>query len=679
MLNFFLKNNQENNTDADFTQQYLEQNQQNSNIYFHQAQKERVQKKQRSSLKEKMMRRFFLLLSSGIAMATFVVIFSLFQFSHNSITYTFDSASFKNIISGSEALADFRFQTALTAFKQAEKKGIIEKRPFDLSALSLSATRYFSSSTETTPDISKTFSNTATVYSQAYQDFLKLTPESFFTSNKKESAGMIIAQAYKELQEAQEMLKNITEPSLWQEMTAEEKYNIDTAFADIPSMQESQNNIIPLIDFLARLFDPTQSRKILILLQNQNIPRASGGYIDAVGIMNISEGAITSLSFDDIHNLDGQLLAKIIPPVQLQNNTTSWGMRDVNWFLDFPTLAKKAGLFYKKSGGEEIDGVLALDEELITDLFRTAGAISTSHAEVNADNILSLLRTHTPKQNEKIIPISSLNEAIPLLFKKLSLLSESDIASLFHMYADALSRKNMMVWFRDSSLQKIISYKGWDGKILNTDNSNYVAFLAYDIDETILPYPLSQDILVQTNITENGDIINTVAVQLQRHGDDASQSGDDSQYYTKLYVPKGSQFIASLGGSEQVIVPQIDYAGEHFMPDEDVYASEAVLQHDHANKIDIFEESGKTVFGTYITPGTKGTKLLYHYKLPFTLAQIQDDFISIFQKQPGSHGVFQFSALIPDGKEIVSSDEHPFSGEFSGAFARDLIFSAKIK
>lgn len=679
MLNFLSKQKDAGQGDADFIRQYLEQDRQNSNVYFHLAQRERLQRKQKGLLREKMMRRFFLLFSSAIAVIIIVSAVSIYQPGTGSTVRSFSEASFKDVLSGSAALADFRFQKAAAAFKQVEQEGVVENKVIGLSALTLAASRYFAPSEETAPDITQTFMNAAKTLAHAYQKLATLSPDAFFGSGGVQRAGVTLALAKKEIQDAQELLAGVTKPGLWKKMTDEEQLQVSAAFADIPAIQASQDKMAPTISFLARLFDPQQSKKILVLLQNQNIPRATGGFIDAVGVISIAGGAITGISFDDVNNLDGQLTAKIIPPVQLQNSTTSWGMRDMNWFLDFPTSAGKAASFYRKSGGGAVDGVVVLDEELLADLLYMTGPVSASSGEINTDNILTILRAHVQKQKEKIIPVSVLNETIPLLFKKLALLSEEDISSALHMFTDALSRKNAMVWFRDEELQKIATEERWDGSISHGVNINYLAFSAYDMDEDILPNPLSQDILVQTDIAENGGIINTVAVQMQRHGDDSSQAGDDSQYYVKLYVPKGSQLIAVSGGSEQPVVPQIDYKNERFIPDEDVYASEATLYTDHANKVDVFEETGKTVFGTYVMPGFKGAKLLYHYKLPFSLADAKNDFVSVFQKQPGSRGTLQFSMILPDKEELIVSDEHPFDGEFSGAFVRDLTFSAQVK
>src|SRR3989344_28805 len=97
-------------------------------------------------------------------------------------------------------------------------------------------------------------------------------------------------------------------------------------------------------------------KKYLILFQNPSELRPTGGFPGTYGVVTFKDGKLQDLKVDDVYNLDGQLQELIVPPIQLQHITPNWGMRDANWFIDFPTSARKITAFYKKESGYEVDG-----------------------------------------------------------------------------------------------------------------------------------------------------------------------------------------------------------------------------------------------------------------------------------------------------------------------------------
>ena len=72
----------------------------------------------------------------------------------------------------------------------------------------------------------------------------------------------------------------------------------------------------------------------------------------------------------------------------------------------------------------------------------------------------------------------------------------------------------------------------------------------------------------------------------------------------RIYVPAGSELLETSGFTAMTIAPQIDYVKERFVVDEDLVASERAARID-ASGMRIFEESGKTVFGGWVTVGRR--------------------------------------------------------------------------
>ena len=119
----------------------------------------------------------------------------------------------------------------------------------------------------------------------------------------------------------------------------------------------------------------------------------------------------------------------------------------------------------------------------------------------------------------------------------------------------------------------------------------------------------------------------------------------------------------------------IDYQTQGFKSDPEVQAQEQGMAIDQNSGTQIFEESGKTVFGNwvYVSPG-ETVELTYQYLLPFNLNLSSDNFSYslLAQKQSGSLGsqiesilqlpsdfkiTWQYPAnLAIDGQQIKFSD-----------------------
>jgi len=267
-----------------------------------------------------------------------------------------------------------------------------------------------------------------------------------------------------------------------------------------------------------------------------------------------------------------------------------------------------------------------------------------------------------------------LNNIIPGIFDSLAQLPLENIPSVLYTLDETLTQKDILTSFTNKRYQQVLEYNKWDGGIIDVSDADYLAVVSSDVLGDFKNSSVAQSIFKDARITEDGEIINTVVVQMQQ------TDGGDTTRYVRLYTPKGSELIEALGDRGERM-EQLDYSGKNFRVDDDLAVSSETLQHDLKSNIEIFEESGKTVFGSWITLGAKETKLIYTYRLPFRLGYgIDENQLSFsFQKQPGVSSKLRFTVTLPEGKRIIRSEGNGFSGEFLGEFEDDKIFSMTIK
>ena len=105
---------------------------------------------------------------------------------------------------------------------------------------------------------------------------------------------------------------------------------------------------------LPELLGVNGPRYYLILTQNEDEIRPTGGFISAAGLLSVEAGRITSLTFEDSYAIDDlQGHAYPDPPAPLLTYMCSelWLFRDSNWSPDFPTSARQAAEFHPMGRG----------------------------------------------------------------------------------------------------------------------------------------------------------------------------------------------------------------------------------------------------------------------------------------------------------------------------------------
>jgi hypothetical protein len=134
---------------------------------------------------------------------------------------------------------------------------------------------------------------------------------------------------------------------------------------------------VDLIPFLAELLGVNGSQTYLILAQNNDELRATGGFISGIGKVSIDRGKISDFAIHDSYAVDD--LSKPYPsppePIQRIMLAAMWVARDGNWSPDFPTSAVNVQQLYTLSTGEETQGVIAFDQEAVKAILKVTGPV----------------------------------------------------------------------------------------------------------------------------------------------------------------------------------------------------------------------------------------------------------------------------------------------------------------
>jgi len=391
-------------------------------------------------------------------------------------------------------------------------------------------------------------------------------------------------------------------------------------------------------------------RKFLFLFQNNHEMRATGGFIGSYGLLDIYKGKIRSFFIDGIFNPDGQLVEKIVPPKPIQKISAAWSLHDSNWFPDFPTSAKKAILFYEKTGGPTVDGVITFTPEVMKKLLEVTGPVEMPDYGVTltSDNFMETTQYEVEEDYDEREnnPKKILADLASVLMDKLFNSKDVDvILKSIKVFSEGLSQKHILFYSTNDEVQKIISEQGWSGEIIETPK-DYLSVINTNINGFKTDGVVEEKIEHQAEIQEDGSVIDTLTITRHHNGGNTPYEwwNKVNADYMRVYVPFGSKLLEVEGQTREINFPPLDYEALKFRRDADVEQEERNMITDENSGTCIYEQNGKTVFAnwTYVSP-QETMVIKYKYLLPFKIVPGQseksvDTYSMLIQKQAGSVG-----------------------------------------
>lgn len=388
-------------------------------------------------------------------------------------------------------------------------------------------------------------------------------------------------------------------------------------------------------------------KKYLLIFQNPGEARATGGFIGSVGVLTINAAKIKNIALNDVYNIDGQLTGNIEPPRPIKKISAAWSLHDANWFFDFPATAKKIGWFYEKAGGETMDGVIAVNPQVVLDLLKAVGPVKMEKygAELTEKNFIETTQREVEIGYNKTVnqPKTFLADFLEELNNKFGSLPLYKKITAVKNFIHNLDQKDIQIYFSDNGSQSFVENHNWSGKV-NDSQKDYLAIVHSNINGFKTDAVMEEEASLLTEIGEDGSVVNTLAIARRHNG----ESEMDEWYrqvnsdYLRIYVPRGSALIETKGLTEDDYLAKdnsVDY--DAFIKDSELAEIEKNKTIDVKNNVEILEESDKTVFGAwvYVSAGEK-TVASYRYKLPFKIdfnsSKDTGVYSMLFQKQSGS-------------------------------------------
>lgn len=385
------------------------------------------------------------------------------------------------------------------------------------------------------------------------------------------------------------------------------------------------DDAVPLAQISLALAGYPDKSTFLLLLQNSDELRPTGGFIGTYGIIQTENSDILRMDTHDIYHMDMPVkdMINVTPPAPLKEylGVDKWFMRDSNWSPDFVVSASTTKWFYglenkllppkdqiNKFDGE-FDGVIAVTPKFVTDLLEITGPIRVENQDYDGDNFMKLLEYRVEKGYVQLgVPEWHRKEVIGEIMKELKIRlfdkSGLELYQVFNVIQENLSERNLIFNFTDSQFQEMTKDQKWSGEVLAAQGDS---LMIIDANMAALKTDavINRSVKYVVNEDPSGLFSDLYINYAHRGGFDWRTTRYRS--YTRVYVPAGSVLIDTQG-------IEID-------------------------KVKTYQEFGKTVFAFFVEVEPGAIKNLhFYYELPDNFPEkiMADGYALYIQKQPGS-------------------------------------------
>jgi hypothetical protein len=174
--------------------------------------------------------------------------------------------------------------------------------------------------------------------------------------------------------------------------------------------------LVPLSDGLG-LAGFFGDKTYLIILQDNDEIRPTGGLMSCVGVLTLHNGKVTRLQYYYSHNSpELQTIVSLDGPESLTKffNVDSTMLLNSNVQYDFASFAPKMRADFQNVTGQKIDGVIALDLTAVQEFMKLTGPVMISGEVVTDRNVVDRLHFYSATENGSKTPLTSLISTVTL-------------------------------------------------------------------------------------------------------------------------------------------------------------------------------------------------------------------------------------------------------------------------
>lgn len=326
----------------------------------------------------------------------------------------------------------------------------------------------------------------------------------------------------------------------------------------------------PIIKLLPDLLGNPDTKKYLLIFQNDAELRPTGGFLTAYATMTITKGKIEPGISNDIYTLDAGFKKKVPAPDPIKKYLPlvyNWNLRDMNLSPDFKTSMDTFTSYMSEVPGRpDFDALIALDTQVPVRILEVLGPIGVPgyggkfSAEIdprcNCPQVIYELEniitrpTYEIREGRKSILGPLMNSMLANMMGS----PKAKWAEFFNIFTESISQKHLLMYFRDPDMQEAAEALGAGGRIndytgdyLHINDTNFAGaksnmFVTNEVEQIITVNDdgsLTKKLTLTYKNPQPGSNCNLEAGELCLNG--------LLRNWQRVYVPEGSVLKSAKG------------------------------------------------------------------------------------------------------------------------------------
>jgi hypothetical protein len=296
---------------------------------------------------------------------------------------------------------------------------------------------------------------------------------------------------------------------------------------------------------LGDLAGPDTDLRLLVLSQDTLELRPTGGFIGSYGLLEFSRGTARLEKFEATEDLP-PASPPLTPPEGLATYLVRpWNIGNANWSPDFPTTATTAAELFRRQGGGEVDGVLALTELATARLIGALGPLKLpSYAQPVVEEGFELRAVYEVEQKRPFdVPRKKfLIELSDVMFQRLFDLPAGKLPAVADAVRRSIGAGDVQLWFRDAGRQALVAGTEAAGSLPVVTDGDFLMLVDANLTASKANLEVTKQVDYRVDRRDDGRLVAQVRVEIRNDGVESAINPFYNSYL-RVFVPAGSELL----------------------------------------------------------------------------------------------------------------------------------------
>ncbi|HEV7666218.1 MAG TPA: DUF4012 domain-containing protein [Chloroflexota bacterium] len=378
----------------------------------------------------------------------------------------------------------------------------------------------------------------------------------------------------------------------------------------LPALIDSLRDTVALLDVLGA----PGEHHFLLLSQNPDELRATGGYIGSAGVIALDNGTVRLLEYGSSRRYDTPADERAPTPRPFNTYLGEyWQFAGANWWANFPDVARQLSYFYSLSRPDStIDGVIALDQFGLQRLLEALGPVDVPDygERIAAEDLQAALdrHVHAGDGNDELGRKQFTAALSTAVLQQLLKAPRPLLPALAGATRNALEQQHLLISVSDPTVSAVLAKRHWDGAVLPVAGDGLMV-IDTDVVASKQSQAVRRDVAYAVNLapgdgasSDGPQATTTITYTNNSHPNPLVTYLTAYRTFVRVYAPGGATLTDTNGFSGPIMTDQ---------------------------------ECGRAVFGGEVEiPEASTTQVTLKYRLP-SRVEDQQGYDLLVQQQPG--------------------------------------------